>query len=615
MQVSEKSILVILTPAYHGSTPPPLQVLGVLIFFDDYASCLIVGNQMRPITDLFYISHEKLAFITHTTSAAPASIVPLSAWIGFELSLLSEAMATVGDTSDPFSTLCETIPGRFYPFFMLFFIPALIGWKRDFGPMLNAERRALNTHQLQPPNELVTGNVDEFEEYDEATKKGKKPHWIHAVIPLAICISVIIITLLLTGYYVCLDDDIPITVANMTGNGDSYGALMYGSFLAALIATIQYKIAGVMSFSESILTWIQGIRGIVEAVLVLILAWSISAAINDMGTATWIVSALSGGGLDYRGLPSLIFLLCCIMSFCTGSSWGTMSIVFPLAIPLAVGLAPESMKHTVIVDNAAAILAGSIFGDQCSPISDTSILSALSSRVSVNAHVSSQMPYAILNALLAILIGLLPVGYGAYPSYAGLLLGIPIIVGLVWLLGTPVESDKPDKFAFISKWRLPKGLKQPVEDAPYAYAVDHYEPGVKIDVTARAMTLQEAFGDLERFNTEKTVPPGPELARKLTRITTIDFDQHTHEIHVEFADGGSAEEPSYGTLKASGTSAEVAATGDVTAVATPANSSTSTTPIPAPAEITLPAPNNETSTSLGDAIEAVASSVNGKKTD
>ncbi|KAI9002590.1 Na+/H+ antiporter family-domain-containing protein [Hyaloraphidium curvatum] len=510
-------------------------VLGILIFFDDYASCLIVGNQMRPITDLYYVSHEKLAFITHTTASSPASIVPLSAWIGFELSLMASALESVGDTTDAFTTLLETIPGRFYPFFMLTIIPALLLFKCDFGPMLNAERRALNEHQLQPPNELVQGNVDEFEVSGTAQRNKKKPHWIHAVVPLAVCIAIIIITLFLTGYYYCIDHDVEVTVSTMTGNGDSYAALMFGAFLGSLVATIQYKIAGVMSFADSILTWVQGIRGIVEAVLVLIMAWSISAAIGQLGTAEWIVSALSGGGLQYQGLPSLIFILCCIMSFCTGSSWGTMALVFPLAIPLAVGLAPPDMTHTVIVDNAAAILAGSIFGDQCSPISDTSILSALSSRVSVNAHVNTQMPYAFLGAILSILVGYLPSGYHVYPSYAGLLIGMALLFPLVWLMGTKIESDKPDKFAFISKWRYPKGLPQPVEDAPYAYSVDHFDPDVKLKTEVRAMTIEEAYGNLEKFNTSISIPAGPnELIRRMTRAGTAVIDPITHVPSAEY---------------------------------------------------------------------------------
>ncbi|KAI9004317.1 Na+/H+ antiporter family protein [Hyaloraphidium curvatum] len=503
--------------------------LGWVIFFDDYASCLIVGSQSRPITDSHFVSREKLAFITHTTSAGPASIVPLTSWVGFELSLLAESMAAVGDTSDPFNTLLATIPGRFFPWFMLFFIPVALLWKRDYGPMLAAERRAMNLHQLQPPSQMVAAGAAHFEEYEPEKHGGKPPHWINAVIPFFVTIATIIITLFLTGYYSSLDQGLPITASNMTGNGDSYAALNYGCFLGALVATIQYRILKLMTFREAINTWLQGIRGIIEALLVLILAWSISGAIDDLGTATWIVSAASGGGLDYRGLPALIFVLCCLISFCTGTSWGTMSIVFPLAIPLAWSLAPAEWQHVAIVDTAAAILSGSIFGDQCSPISDTSILSALASQVSVHAHVATQLPYAVTCAILAILVGLVPVGFHAYPQYAGLLIGFPVIGALVWLLGTPVMSDKPDKFEPLTRMLARFGKNKPGAAPGTEAAVEAADgKAVAVDadgkpVVAPVLTVEQAYGDtVEKYlEHDAVVPVGPQRVSEEIRRASV----------------------------------------------------------------------------------------------
>ncbi|KAI9002475.1 Na+/H+ antiporter family-domain-containing protein [Hyaloraphidium curvatum] len=488
--------------------------LGWIIFFDDYASCLIVGNQMRPITDEFWVSREKLAFITHTTSAAPASIVPMTSWIGFELSLLTDAMRSVGSTMDPWTTLLETIPSRYYPFFMLYLIPILLIFKREFGPMLGAERRAMRLHQLQPPDMMVEDDSQEFSEFsDEKGPQKKIAHWAHAMVPIVVCIVVIIISLFLTGYYICVDNGIPITASNLSGNGDSYYALTYGAFIGALWATIQYKIFGVLTLKESVQGWLQGIRSMIEALMVLIMAWAISNAIEDLGTATFIVSAAQGG-IDWRGLPALIFLLCCIMSFCTGSSWGTMAIVFPLAIPLAVGIAPPEYQHVSLVDTASAILSGSIFGDQCSPISDTTILTTIASRVAIHPHIMTQIIYSCLCAVLAIVIGLIPLGYQAYPAYAGLLLGIPVLVIICYLLGTPVESDKPDKLAFLYSWRKSKVTGE----TPAA-------EGANPETSApRIMTTEEAFGDVDKFHVDSDIPMAgghysiPEQAKRAVSV-------------------------------------------------------------------------------------------------
>jgi Na+/H+ antiporter NhaC len=430
-------------------------VLGILIFIDDYASCLIVGAQMQPITDLNWVSREKLAFLVHSTSAPPASIIPLSAWIGFELGLLAEELRKVGDPADAFSTFLETILSRYYPWYILIFVAFIIALKMDFGPMLAAERRALRLHQLTAPTDTAGENKEKVE-----VVPGKPQRWWNAVIPLVTCIIIIILTIFLTGYYnLLLTPEVVMNAATLAGAGDSYAALIYGSFVGAVLAVILSWSQGIMTFHDCMHCFLQGVRNMTEPMLILILAWSISAVVTDLGTARWLASALTGN-LDWRALPVLVFILAMVMSFCTGSSWGTMGIMFPLAIPLAWELPeaqgePYDVLHASVVHVSSAILAGSIFGDQCSPISDTSILSAMSSGVSVEAHITTQMPYAVFCAFLAILLGYLPLGYFVWPGWAGLLIGAAVLGPSVWLLGTKVDSDAPSKFMFMEGWAMP----------------------------------------------------------------------------------------------------------------------------------------------------------------
>jgi Na+/H+ antiporter NhaC len=187
-----------------------------------------------------------------------------------------------------------------------------------------------------------------------------------------------------------------------------------------------------------LLHWVVGIKEVFEPVLILILAWSIGTALNELRTAHFIVGVLRGS-LDPRIMPTLVFITSCVISFVTGTSWGTMAILFPLAIPLAAALQPGN--EAAIVDTVASILTGAIFGDQCSPISGTSVMSALSSKCPLPAHVTTQLPYALIVALVSIVVGYLPVGYHLYPAGVAIPIGTVVIFAIIFLLGSKVELD------------------------------------------------------------------------------------------------------------------------------------------------------------------------------
>ncbi|KAI9141902.1 Na+/H+ antiporter family-domain-containing protein [Paraphysoderma sedebokerense] len=429
-------------------------ILGVIIFIDDYSSAIIVGNNMRIITDMVYLSHEKLAFITHATAAAPATLSPLSSWIGFELGLISENYPSSLDREKypPFTIFLNTIPTRFYPIFMLVFIALIILLKKDFGPMLYAERRAHRYQKLMPD-----GDTSHAAAVEGTKPVEHKPHrWINGFLPIFILVVATIVGLFVSGYYAIIkstpEGQTPdLSASNLAGSGNSYNALVWASFYTSVFTMLFYAFQRLLPFGDMINSWVNGIKSVTEPLLVLCLAWGIGTAFKDLRVAEYIASSLNGQ-LSPKAVPSLIFIISCVISFCTGTSWGTMSIIYPIAVPIIDNLAPGNAP--IIIEVISAILAGSIFGDQCSPISDTSILSALASQISVEAHVKTQLPYAIVVAFTSLLVGYLPSGFGAWPGWVGLIAGTILLALCVIVFGTRVESNDRSKFWMVERYLM-----------------------------------------------------------------------------------------------------------------------------------------------------------------
>jgi Na+/H+ antiporter NhaC len=329
----------LVTNSYTGQWATLL--LGCVIFFDDYASALIVGHNMRLITDTVLMSHEKLAFIVHATAAGPASIAPISSWIGFELGLVKDSLPA--DYSlDSFEIFIKSIPSRFYPFFVLLIIAYSAGMKRDFGPMLMSERRAKRTGLLVPADDSCAQEVNGDEESPLLDQKEEKEgKWFNAIIPLLFMIIGVVVGLFMSGYYSQLASEEPdFSVAGLAGSGNSYNALIWSSFGSVVICILLYTVQGCMSLRQCMDTVVEGVKDITEALLVLTLAWSISSAFKAIQVPEFIVGGL-GDNLNATLLPPLVFGVSCLISFATGTSWGTMAIVFPLAMPLALSIGKE----------------------------------------------------------------------------------------------------------------------------------------------------------------------------------------------------------------------------------------------------------------------------------
>ena len=413
---------------------------GLVIFFDDYANTLIVGNLMRPVTDKMKISREKLSFIVDATAAPVASVFIISSWIGYEVGLIQDGLTMIGSDANAYTTFLATIPFRFYPIVMLFFVFLISYTGRDFGPMHKAEKRALIEGKLFKGKEKAIADLSHTSEIFGNEDKAK---WYNGIIPILVIIFGTIIGLIYTGINSLQQQGISeYGLREIISNSDSYLALLWSSFSACIIAGVMIISQKIMSLSETIDAWFIGLRSMLLAVIILTLAWAIGAITVEMKTADYIIS-LIGDNISPHFLPVIIFLVAGLTSFATGTSWGTMAILMPIVIPLSHSVSGlydlEAMASTLILQGViSSVLAGCVFGDHCSPISDTTILSSMASGCNHVDHVRTQLPYAVLVAVLCMLLGDIPTAFGLSP-YLSLLVISLVIIGVVILIGKKTD--------------------------------------------------------------------------------------------------------------------------------------------------------------------------------
>lgn len=406
-------------------------VLGLLIFFDDYANSLLIGTSMRPITDRLRISREKLAFLVDATAAPIASVAVVSSWVGVELSYIGDQYQALGLEGDAFVVFLQTLPHRYYPLLMLLFVLAVAWSGRDYGPMARAEARALRTGAVLRPGSRP---ASEFSDAPEDVP----PRWRNAVLPIVAVVVVALGGMYATGRAAALAEGVSPTLPAVFGNASSVRALLWGAGVGALVAVATAVVGrGALRFGVAIEAAVEGMRSMMVACLILVSAWSLGAVCRDIGTATFLVSVL-GEGLPVGLLSTLVFLTAAAVSFATGTSWGTMAILFPLVVPLAHALGDG--QEAVVVGAIGSILAGAVFGDHCSPISDTTVMSSLATSCDHMDHVRTQLPYALTVGAVGIVAGELPVGFGLYPPWVGLLVGAALLMVILRWRGRVSEG-------------------------------------------------------------------------------------------------------------------------------------------------------------------------------
>ncbi|MDO4306320.1 MAG: Na+/H+ antiporter NhaC family protein [Eubacteriales bacterium] len=358
-------------------------ILGIFIYFSDSFSPLFVGSTMRSITDKAKISREKLAYIADSTSAPVSVLMPITGWAAYLMGL-AVGVGSIATQEDASTLFLKAIPFNFYALFAVIFVGLIAtGIVPDFGPMKKAENRAMEEGKVlrDGATPLIGKELTEMEAYP-----GIKPRvFLNFILPVLMIISIAI------GTYISMKS-----------------AKTMEAFLFVLIfMSISMMIQGI-PFKEVMNTLTDGVKGAVPAVMLLALAYSVNELSTQMGTANYIIS-LTEDFLTPRMLPAIIFLVSAIMAFATGSSWGTFAICMPIALPLAFSFTNNQMS-TLIIASFASVAGGGVFGDHCSPLSDTTVLSSTGAASDHIDHVKTQLPYALVCGTFA-LIAYLMVGF------------------------------------------------------------------------------------------------------------------------------------------------------------------------------------------------------------
>lgn len=393
--------------------------MGVVVFFDDYANSLIVGNTMRSVTDRFGVSREKLAYIVDSTAAPVASIAFVTTWVGMQMKYFAVGSAQLGMDVSSLGFFVGSLKYAFYPVLSLIFILFIIYQRKDFGPMYKAE--------IQARGRLISDAKSEVVPI-------KKNGW-NALIPISMLVITTIIGIYITGRK---GSD---SVAGFTNqlvyildHCDSYKALIWGSFTGLILAVVLSVFPLLNKMKDIISSVLSGFGELLEALLILVLAWTFSSVLKDLGTGEYLGN-LIGGGVPVALLPMLIFILSGVIAFSTGSSWSTMAILFPIVWDICshAGVSDPDMIFHI----GSMVLAGSVFGDHCSPISDTTILSSMATGCDHISHVKTQMPYAMTVAGVSLFASLITSFIGL-PAVVSMLIGVGVLYGVVWWFGKRV---------------------------------------------------------------------------------------------------------------------------------------------------------------------------------
>ena len=347
-------------------------LLGVLIFIDDYFNCLTVGSVMKPVTDEFKVSRVKLAYIIDATAAPICIIAPISSW--------AAAVSGFVKGENGFSIFLRAIPYNFYAIFTICFIIGIICMKFDFGKMAQFERNAVEN------GDLFSGKKSEF---DNAAEIGNpNGRLIDLILPVIILIISCVIGMIYSGGFFGGE-----TFINAFANSDASVGLSMGSIVALVIIIIYYLCRRIITFRECADCIPDGLKQMISPILILTFAWSLKAMTDSLGLAEFVgnlVEKFPEGSISF--IPAVLFVIACVLAFASGTSWGTFGILIP------IGLAITDSRPEMMIPVMAACMAGAVYGDHVSPISDTTIMASAGADCDHLSHVTTQVPYATIVA-------------------------------------------------------------------------------------------------------------------------------------------------------------------------------------------------------------------------
>ena len=349
-------------------------LLGIMIFIDDYFNCLTVGSVMKPVSDKFKVSKEKLAFLIDATAAPVCIIAPISSWAAAVAGFVSEG-------ENGFTLFCSAIPFNFYAILTIIMVLSMIFMKFEFGEMSKYEKAV----------EMMNSVVEEDD--DEESSKGKV---IDLVMPIVLLILFCVIGMIYTGGFFDVEAGNYHNIINSFADCDASVGLVLGSFAAFILTIVFYLCRKIISFEDCMSCVPDGFKAMVPAILILTLAWTLKAMTDSLGAADYVAGLVAGSaeGLQFF-LPAIIFIIGCFLAFATGTSWGTFGIL----IPICIAIFPVGNPLRII--SISACMAGAVCGDHCSPISDTTIMASAGAQCEHVNHVSTQLPYALSMAAIS----------------------------------------------------------------------------------------------------------------------------------------------------------------------------------------------------------------------
>ncbi len=393
--------------------------LGVLIFIDDYFNCLTVGSVMRPVTDKHNISRAKLAYLIDATAAPVCIIAPISSWAAAVAGFAAGAGADSG-----MSLFVSAIPFNFYALLTIAAMILFAVFKFDFGPMKKHEDNAKN-------GDIYTTGMEEIS--DEMNKNANpKGRVLDLILPVVVLIIACVFGMIYSGGFFEGEDFI-----TAFSNSDASVGLVYGSFIALILAVIYFLARRVLTFKQIMDCFPEGFKAMVPAIMILVCAWTLNSMTGSLGAKVFIAQLIEGSaGALQAFLPAIIFLIAVGLSFSTGTSWGTFGILIPIVLSVF-----GATDGTLTIVAVSACMAGAVCGDHCSPISDTTIMASAGAQCNHINHVSTQLPYALMVAVVSFVCYLIA---GFIPN-AWIVLPIGLALLAVTMFGIKVITNKKAK--------------------------------------------------------------------------------------------------------------------------------------------------------------------------
>ena len=476
--------------ARHAETPRLAEAAtvacGILCFFDDYASTLVAGNTFRPVLDSLLVSRSMLAFIVDATAAPLASLVPISSWTSYSAGLwndeilklldrpgvTTEWLAENGYETTAYLAILRSLPFQFYTILVVVLNATLIFSGSAFGPMLQHERKARFRHLFGKAAPSLETKFEEDEDEQTEPAADTPYHARNGLLPILLLIVTVLAAMSAIGAEAAEALGLSLSAEAIFGNTDAVAALLLGGVastcFAAVLFRFQYRwepnvprqsamskvyvwrhvraedrghVVPLMSFTESLEVWVDGMARLMPAIVVLVLAWALGEAMNEIGAGRFIASAV-GPSVSAEALPAIVFLVAIVMGLVTGTAFAVMAIMYPLIGPLAFDTTLG--RPDLYYASLCAILTGGVCGCHMSPISDTTVLASIASGCRLADHVMTQIPYAACSAIFALLFCYVPLGAtgGSFGPGAAILVGAAAQTVFVLLAGAPITARK-----------------------------------------------------------------------------------------------------------------------------------------------------------------------------